>query len=172
MRYLSNFVNAYFRLLKTQWLKGLCCFLITLGMTSLASRYVNIVYSHTDSVPYRLFLQVKHLKPGRGDYTCLASPWYGRPMIKKVAGIAGDKLAYDKEGNLWVNALWRGRALKVGKQKKIARDGRRLTPIKPGAIPAGKVFVVGDHEHSFDSRYAELGLIPEADLQGRLLALI
>jgi conjugal transfer pilin signal peptidase TrbI len=93
-------------------------------------------------------------------------------MIKKVAGMAGDRLVYDKEGNLWVNALWIGRALKIGKHKKSAKDGRQLNPIKPGVIPAGKVFVVGNHERSFDSRYAELGLIPETALQGRLLALI
>lgn len=98
-------------------------------------------------------------------------------MIKKVAGMAGDELFYDKEGNLWVSALWTGRAcpgapVKIGKQKKSAKDGRRLNPIKPGVIPTGKVFVVGDHERSFDSRYAELGLIPETDLQGRLVALI
>jgi len=152
--------------------KGLCCFLIALGTISLASHHVNIVYNHTDSLPHRLFLQVKHLKPKRGDYTCLMSPWYGRRVIKKVVGMAGDRLVYDKGGNLWVNTLWMGRALKIGKQKKRAKDGRQLTPIKPGVIPAGKVFVVGDHERSFDSRYEELGLIPEAALQGRLLALI
>ena len=164
-------------LFKTQWGKGLCTFLIILGVTSLVSEHVSLVYSHTDSLPHHLFLQCKHVKPKRGDYTCFDSPWYGRRVIKKVEGMAGDKLVYDKEGNLWVetlwvNALWVGRALKIGKPKRQAKDGRPLTSIKPGIIPDGKVFVVGDHERSFDSRYAELGLIPETALQGKLLAII
>jgi conjugal transfer pilin signal peptidase TrbI len=148
-----------------------------LGMIWQTSHHVNLVYSHTNSLPYRLFLQCKHVKPKRGDYTCFDSPWYGGRVIKKVEGMAGDKLVYDKEGNLWVealgvNALWIGRALKIGRPKRQAKDGRPLTSIKPGIIPDGKVFVVGDHERSFDSRYAELGLIPETALQGKLLAII
>lgn len=169
--------GSHLGFLKTQWGKGLCGFLITLGVIWQTSYHVNLVYSPTDSLPHHLFLQCKHVSPKRGDYTCLDSPWYGGRVIKKVEGIAGDKLVYDKDGNLWVetlwvNALWIGRTLKVGKPKKSAKDGRLLTPIAPGVIPQGKVFVVGDHERSFDSRYAELGLIPETALQGRLLAII
>src|SRR5690606_5538661 len=142
----------------------------------LASQHINLVYNPTDSLPHHLFLQIKRIAPQRDDYTCFMSSWYGKRVIKKVVGTAGDTLTYDAEGNLWVNALWVGRAcpgapVKIGKPKKQAKDGRSLTPIKPGVIPAGKVFVIGEHERSFDSRYEELGLVPESALQGRLLAL-
>lgn len=171
MKQLPVFSNPRLKFLKTQWIKGLCCFLATLGVIWQISHHVNLVYSRTDSLPHHLFLQCKRVKPQRDNYTCLTSSWYGRRVIKKVVGMAGDTLVYDGQGNLWVNALWIGRALKIGKPKKQAKDGRPLTPIKPGVIPAGKVFVVGDHERSFDSRYAELGLVPETVLQGRLLAI-
>ena len=163
--------GAYLAFLKKQWVKGFCCFLVTLAVISQVSSYVGLVYSRTNSLPYRLFLNLKHVTPKRGDYTCLDSPWYGGRVIKQVVGMGGDTLSYDDEGNLWVKTLWIGRQLKIGKQKKHTRNGRLLVPIKPGVIPHGKVFVLGNHERSFDSRYEELGLVSEKNLHGRLLAL-
>lgn len=163
--------------LKNQWVKGLCCFLLVLGVISQLSNYVGLVYSNTNSLPYHLFLHLKQLEPQRGQYTCFNSPWYGGRVIKKVTGMGGDILIYDQKGNLWVktvavNSLWLRRQLKIGKAKKHSKDGRLLTPIKPEIIPKGMVFVSGEHERSFDSRYEELGLVSVKDLQGRLIALV
>ena len=107
------------------------------------------------------------MSPQKGSYTCVHSPWYGGTVVKKIVGVAGDTLSYDIEGNLWV-----GCNLKVGKPKKKSKDGKILTPIEAGVIPKGMVFVAGNHERSFDSRYQELGLIPERDLQGKVIALL
>ncbi len=153
--------------LKNQFIKGICIVLFILGVFHIGSKHIGLVYSPTHSLSYRLFLNLKKVTPKKGDYTCLNSPWYGGHVIKKVVGLSGDHLTYDQGGNLWI-----GKALKIGKPKRKAKDGRPLTPIKPGIIPSGMVFVSGEHERSFDSRYEELGLIPEKDLQGRLLALI
>jgi type IV secretory pathway protease TraF len=89
----------------------------------------------------------------------------------------GDALSYDHSSELQldihdINSLWLGRQLKIGRPKKQSKDGRILTPIKPKVIPKGMVFVSGEHERSFDSRYEELGLIPTKNLQGRLIALV
>jgi conjugal transfer pilin signal peptidase TrbI len=153
--------------LKKQFIKGICIVLIILGVFHQTSQHIGLVYNPTHSLPHRLFLNLKNLTPNKGDYTCIKSAWYGGNVIKKVVGVPGDRLAYDKSGNLWI-----GKALKIGKPKRKAKDGRLLTPLKPGIIPQGRVFVSGEHERSFDSRYEELGLIPEKDLQGRLLVLI
>jgi len=110
---------------------------------------------------------LKQLSPQKGSYTCVHSPWYGGTVLKKIVGTAGDALSYDKEGNLWV-----GHKLKVGKPKKKSKDGKVLTPIEAGVIPKGMVFVVGNHERSFDSRYQELGLIAERDLKGKVIGLL
>ena len=162
---------------RRQWLKGIFGFLLVFGVTSQISNHVSLVYSHTNSLPYHFFLQLKNVKPLRGHYTCLYSPWYGGRVIKQVVGMEGDSLSYDPSGALQldtfnINSLWIGRQLKIGKPKKRSKDGRILTPIKPGIIPKGMVFVSGNHERSFDSRYEELGLIPARDLQGRLIALV
>jgi len=181
-------------LLKKQWVKGFCTFLVVFGVIWQASHYVTLVYSRTNSLPYSLFLNLKQAKPERGQYTCFECPWYGGRVIKKIVGMGGDILFYDDKGDLWIETASRNESfqvgtlrdaspridhystrvdfLRIGKHKERSKDGRLLTPIKAGVIPQGKVFVVGDHERSFDSRYEELGLIPEKVLQGRLLALV
>ena len=88
------------------------------------------------------------------------------PAVLAIAGWEGDRLSYDAQGNLWVGTQ------KIGKAKTQSKEGRQLTPIKAGIIPPGMVFVKGEHERSFDSRYEELGLIPEAALGGRVLGLV
>lgn len=163
----NRFLRSRFTVLKTQWVKSFWGFWGTLGLIALLSHQTRLVYSRTDSLPDHLFLNLKQVTPQKGHYTFLESSWYGGAVIKKIVGISGDTLSYDQEGNLWV-----GNQLKIGKPKKKSTDGRRLTPLKPGVIPKGKVFVAGCHERSFDSRYEELGLIPENQLQGRVIALL
>jgi conjugal transfer pilin signal peptidase TrbI len=159
------------------WFRGISGFVLVFGMMFQLSNHVSLVYSYTNSLPYHFFLQLKNVKPLRGHYTCLHSPWHGNRVIKQVVGMEGDVLSYDPSGALQLDtldasSLWLGRQLKIGKPKKRSKDGRSLTPLKPGIIPKGMVFVSGNHERSFDSRYEELGLVPEKNLQGRLIALV
>jgi len=170
---LSYFYSPF---VKHPWAKGIGVFLVAFSVVSQISRHVTFVYSQTSSLPYHLFLNLKRVTPKRGDYACFNSSWYGGRVIKKVVGKAGDVLSYDQDRNLWLEyppiSDPSGKArLKIGNPKKESIDGRLLTPLKPGVIPEGKVFVMGEHERSFDSRYEELGLVPEEDLQGRLIAL-
>jgi len=147
------------------WVKGITVFAAMFTLIACIRGQIEILHSSTGSLPYRTFLLLKKLSSQKGGYTCFDSPWYGGKVIKKVAGTAGDAISYDRAGHLWVGGL------KVGKPHKKARDGRPLTPLPPGVIPKGKVFVAGDHERSFDSRYAELGLLPVQSLQGRVTGL-
>lgn len=152
---------------RKQWVKGTIFFVIVFALMAFIKDQVRLLYSTTASLPHRTFLHLKQMDPQKGDYTCFDSSWYGGNVVKKIVGVAGDSITYDREDNLWV-----GRQLRVGTQKKKAKDGRPLTPIKPGIIPQGMVFVMGDHERSFDSRYEEMGLIPVYALQGRVIGLL
>lgn len=162
-------------------IKGLGAFFASLIIVSAVLDQVTIVYSPSDSLPYRTFLELKRIKPQLGQYayfecssqtrlsqTSLSqtSLWYGGRVIKQIVGKAGDRITYDAQGNLWVGEQ------KIGKAKTQARDGRRLTPIKAGIIPQGMVFMKGEHERSFDSRYEEMGLIPETALGGRVFGIV
>lgn len=139
---------------------------LSFGIVAIAKDHVCLLYSETNSLPYNYFLKLKQVTPQKGQYTVFNSSWYGGPLIKQIVGEAGDVISYSDNGNLFV-----GRIL-IGQPKKKSKGGRSLTPIQPGTIPTGFVFVKGEHERSFDSRYEEVGLIPKSSLQGRALGLI
>jgi conjugal transfer pilin signal peptidase TrbI len=147
-------------------IKGVIGGVLAFGLIAGAKDHVCLLYSQTNSLPYHYFLKLNQISPQKGNYTCFESAWYGGKVIKEIVGIEGDLVAYDTSGNLWIGPRI------IGKPQKKAKDGRSLTPIKPGRIPEGFVFVKGVHERSFDSRYEELGLIPKRALQGRVLGLI
>ncbi len=146
--------------------KGLMGLVIGFGAIAVIKDYACFLYSETASMPYRYFLNLKKIKPQKGDYTCLDSPWYGQKIIKEIVGQEGDQIFYDTEGNLWIGPK------KIGKPKRKTKDGRHLHSLQAGAIPKGFVFVTGHHDHSFDSRYQELGLVPLCNLQGRVTGLL
>lgn len=132
---------------RKQWIKGFFFFGIVFALMAFLKDHVCLLYSTTASLPHRTFLKLKQMSPQKGNYTCFDSPWYGGNVVKKIVGVAGDVVTYDFEGNLWVKThwvktRWVGRQLKVGPQKKRSKDGRLLTPLKPGIIPAGMVFVM------------------------------
>ncbi len=160
------FVKLAFLKGKGLWLKGLAGFLVSFVVISMALDQVRIVYSPTDSLPYRIFVEIKHMKPKVGQYAYFECPWCGARVIKQIVASEGDKVAYDTSGNIWAADQ------KIGKAERKARDGRPLTPLKPGIIPKGLMFVKGEHQRSFDSRYQEMGLIPETALGGRVFGIV
>ena len=87
------------------------------------------------------------------------------PYLKTVRGLAGARIAVDRDRVVWVN----GEA--VGRAKPFALDGRPLEAIAPGVVPPGHYFVHADHRDSHDSRYAEIGLVPRERILGRAMAL-
>ncbi|WP_165873406.1 S26 family signal peptidase [Parasulfuritortus cantonensis] len=96
--------------------------------------------------------------PARGEYMLYTyrGPIEGLPshtFFKRVAGIPGDTILVDGR-RVWVA----GRL--VGEAAEHTHKGVRLTTIRPGTIPDGFLFAQGDHPASFDSRYAESGLVP------------
>lgn len=145
------------------FLKGFISTLVGFGLIALAKDHVCLVYSETDSLPCHYFLKLKRVAPKKGHYTMIESPWYGGKVIKEIIGEVGDEINHEGDESLWVGEQ------KIGELKKMSRDGRPLTPLKASSIPEGYVFLKGDHERSFDSRYEEFGLIPVNDLQGRVI---
>ncbi|PHR62191.1 MAG: signal peptidase I [Robiginitomaculum sp.] len=83
----------------------------------------------------------------------------GRNFIKRVKGLPGDLIR--REGDIY----YIGDA-EVGYIQAYTRIGQPLEGIKTGIIPKGKIFVVGDHFGSFDSRYKIIGLIDMEAVSG------
>lgn len=121
---------------------------------AIAVTQIKIIFLNSDSIPYKVCLQIYNLKPKK-DSLC-AFNFKGRTFVKYLVGTAGDEIQYiDKV--VYVGST------RVGEVKKT----ELLTPIPAGKIPEGYVFMAGTHPDSLDSRYKEFGLIPESELKGR-----
>ncbi len=94
-------------------------------------------------------------RPPRTPYAPSGMWW-----MKYIAGLPGDAIVV-RGRDVWVHGIWRGHCAKRARQ-----DHAVLQCTKAGIIPAGYVFVWGTHPRSFDSRYAEVGLINEKDFMG------
>ncbi|WP_429886026.1 S26 family signal peptidase [Geoalkalibacter halelectricus] len=131
----------------------------------------------TDSVTPRLFFLDEAHKAGPGDYVLfriaeeriraaavggiLEQVRNGGEVrvIKRIGCVEGQRLVV-VEREYFCEGVWLGRA------KEVSRKGEPLTAfVFNGKIPAGEVFVVGDHPDSFDSRY--FGLVGRAAFLAR-----
>lgn len=88
----------------------------------------------------------------------------GTAIIKKVGCLPGQHLRVtmrqaDCDG------------IKIGHIRHKTMDGKPLAPaLYDGVIPAGKVFLLGEHYYSYDSRY--FGLVDYAGITGRVTAIL
>lgn len=121
----------------------------------------------TNSLPYRLVWVEYGAQPALGDlmvYHFVGSPFRhedlsGLRFFKRVAGVAGGRIEVS-DRTVTVN----GRM--VGFAKLRTRTGEKLDTIAPGIIPAGHYFAQSDSLDSFDSRYAQSGLVKESQVIG------
>lgn len=129
-----------------------------------------VVVNWTPSLPYRLLYVDYHAtRYGRGDlviysFSGIAAANYPgllhQPFFKRVAGLPGDIVTV-RGREVQVNGVV------VGIAKTHTFDRRPLRPIAEGIIPPGYVYVQGTSPDSFDSRYAESGLVPLTDVRGK-----
>ena len=142
------------------------CMAIT--VLSLSGFVVKVGMNMSDSLPYRFVLATTFLQPKHGDLVFFNAPDTAYPtwtdiekpkFTKIVLGMSGDKI------------LVSGRAVTVNGVTLYAKEkselGRSLEPITGGIVPEGKIFVYTRHKDSYDSRYAEIGLIDKKQIIGK-----
>lgn len=121
--------------------------------------------NETDSLPHWAFLtNLKDRRPDRGELVAFVAPpnrFYprGMPFVKRVVGMPGDVI--ERRG---AEVFVAGRS--IGLAKATSQDGSALRPGPVGLIPAGRYFVAAPHVNSFDSRYGEIGLVPQSAIVG------
>ncbi len=81
-------------------------------------------------------------------------------FVKKVKGLPGQTVTVNEDRIVHIDGQ------PVAKAREQSRSGLPLQPIEGGVIPEGKVFVWTPHEDSYDSRYADIGLVDSARLIG------
>lgn len=156
-------------LLKTLWALGkrhaMTCTIIALALILFTHRF-QLAVNFTESLPGTVFLIDKKVKtPQKGEL--IAFTWKdaapipdGVTVIKRVAGLAGDKVV-NQNRMISVNDK------PVGRAKTHAKTGESLEAITSLTIPKGYFFALGEHADSFDSRYARPGLIAYTAIRGR-----
>lgn len=147
------------KLKNQRWIWILCFF----SMLILISQGVIIRWNLSNSLPGRMFIgTIWIFTPKCGDLISFDHPRFGAPIGKIVVGVAGDRVEI-YNGHVYVNGTDRGCIL-----DKSPRSGKSLIPIQSCTIPDGYVYVWAPHSESFDSRYADIGLIQVSRVKERL----
>ena len=164
---LTNLNKSRFAFLKypALWMRGLKYGVITFLCMAYLNTQVHFCVSETNSLPQHYFVHLPHVKPKLKDYTLVYSPWLNQKIIKKIIGVEGDFIWFNQDWDCFVDTK------RIGPVHRMASDKRTLHPIQSQTIPEDYVFLYGSHPYSFDSRYAELGLVPTSKLQGRVIPL-
>jgi conjugal transfer pilin signal peptidase TrbI len=129
----------------------------------LISQVLIVRWNISNSLPGRMFVGIPlSFIPQKGDMISFDHPKFKAPIAKIVVGVAGDEV-YIKDNHIFVNGTDRGIVL-----DKSPHSGRPLIPTQAGTIPEGYVYVWAPHPESYDSRYAEVGLIHVSHIKERL----
>ena len=150
----------------------LCAFLVALGLAYWAmTPYAMLGWNVTDSLPGRVYLIVKVQKPGQGDKVAFyppKTPYYPQGIFftKILLGMPGDVVSHQGR-DVYLNSK------KIGTAVPFDRARHRPLEMAPaGVIPAGHYFVWTPHPRSYDSRYADIGLVSDAQILGRAYRLL
>lgn len=134
------------------------------------TRYYGFIINFTQSLPEKLFIyKYDDLNLNRNDTAVIVAEGLpnvsdGIKLIKRVNGFAGDKITV-RGNNLYINEKL---ILSHFDTKAYWGD---LHKIKDQVIPENCYFINGVSQHSFDSRYAEVGLVCKERIVGKAWAL-
>lgn len=156
-----------------QFRKNLFRWLCAMGFVVLlawgVSPFVKLGFNATDSVDGLVFLIVKDSVPPKGGLVAFWPPenafYHNIWFVKYLKGVPGDRV--ERQGRLfYINGE------SMGYAKPASSSGVALRPSGGGVIPQGFYFVWTPHADSFDSRYAQIGWIPQNRLIGRAFRLL
>lgn len=120
-----------------------------------------IIKNVSESLPFSYFLGYQLSTPTHGMYVLFDHPESPILLAKRIAGLPGDLITI-RDQQIYIEGVF------YGYIQEQSPSGMSLSPIQEGKIPAAHVYVYGSHPSSFDSRYAEFGLIHISQLKGRL----
>lgn len=112
-------------------------------------------YNTSESLPYTFYVSMPATTPEKWQTMDFRLNKSHATFVKIVAGIPGDRIE-NKNHKIYVD------------DSEIGNLLEGYEPIAEGIIPEGFYFMWGTHPHSFDSRYAEFGLVPKNAIKERL----
>lgn len=130
--------------------------LLVIGMTYLAPKLVlNLSNSHSGTLFYK-----SNQQPKKGDFVYFKSPsdlLKNKTLSKQIFCVAGDYLVVDE-----LSIRCNKKSKLISRFKKTQSEKKLPQFYFDGIIPIGMVFLYGQHQFSFDSRY--YGLVLENNL--------
>lgn len=137
---------------------------------ALFTRFFILTVNISDSLPGKVFLVMKDVKPARGDFVAFyysgGGVYPARSLfLKRLVGLPGDKVSSASAPNGTVEYFIDGHP--VGQAKPTSKKGLVLQPGPTGVIPAGSYYVAGSHADSLDSRYKLVGWVQDAQIIGK-----
>lgn len=159
-------------ILPKKWL-WICAGLLVLGAVRFVydwSQNHYILINQTQSLPHWAFIVDKGVMPAKDDmvaFTPGPNPYYPDDIafVKIVRGIGGDAVSIEGT-QIAIN----GETL--GPIKALTGANTNVTAIEAGPVPSDAYFVWSADPDSFDSRYKEIGYVPEARIIGRARPLL
>lgn len=149
---------------KSSYSKMGILFCVTCLIVGILTDRIHLMINQSSSYPERYFLHLPKVNPSKGDIT-IYEHTSGKRLIKKIIGMEGDRIAYDRQGFLWVGKT------KVGKPHTSNPQGIMLHALPACVIPRDHVFLYAPHNQSLDSRYQEVGLVYRKYLIGKAIAI-
>ena len=147
-------------------------YLWLLTLWVLLGRYIVLSINVSDSLPGRVFLIQKGVKPDLDDFAAFhyqgGGPYpSGARFLKLVKGVAGATVNAVQVESGFVDFFVNGSF--VGRAKPTSKMGSTLIPGPTGTIPQHHYYMAAPNPDSLDSRYALVGWVDEGQLIGRAI---
>ncbi|MBE6850531.1 MAG: signal peptidase I [Ruminococcus sp.] len=115
-----------------------------------------------------LIIGVEEATLMQSDGSLYTADGLGKTIVKRVIAVGGQELNIDFDaGKVYVDGVQIEENY-VNNLTTVPQKGGAFT--YPITIPEGYIFVMGDNRDvSLDSRYSNVGLVPESDVVGKVL---
>lgn len=127
---------------------------------------VSLAFNRSQSLNGWVYIIIKNRVPNVGELVAFyppKNPYYqNKWFVKEIKAQGGDRISFENS-NVYINGVYESYA------KSFTKKGKKLARGNEGTIPVGYYYVGTSHPDSYDSRYADIGWIPQSSFIGRAI---